>query len=68
MSALAILETGLMLGLYVLLAGAWGVCMHWRIFARREWSGIRPPLLMGCTPSLPSSSFWERRSAPPGNA
>lgn len=25
MSALAILETGLMLGLYVLLAGAWGV-------------------------------------------
>ena len=28
-----------------------------------EWSGIRPPLLMGCTRSLPSSSFWERCGA-----
>jgi hypothetical protein len=47
MSALAILETGLMLGLYVLLAGAWGVLYTLAHFRKTPIFGHSAPAAYG---------------------
>jgi hypothetical protein len=50
MSALAIIETGLLLGLYALLAGIWGVLRALDQFRKRRMYGAWPLPLTGCTP------------------
>jgi len=68
MNALATLETGLLLGLYALLAGIWGVLFALAQLRESRFSGSRLLSPMGCTRLRRSPSSCGRRWGSAGSA